>query len=54
LSLLAQKALTAVIQKAHIYSMSTRSMDDLGKAMGMSGISKGQFSRLCEEIDAQG
>lgn len=30
---------------------SARSVDDLVKAMGMSGISKGQVSRLCEEID---
>ena len=28
-----------------------RSVDDLVKAMGMSGISKSQVSRLCEEID---
>ncbi len=26
-------------------------MDDLVKAMGMTGISKSQVSRLCEEID---
>src|SRR6185312_2312974 len=31
----------------------TRSVDDLVKAMGMSGISKSQVSRLCEEIDAR-
>ena len=31
--------------------ISTRSVDDLVKAMGMSGISKSQVSRLCEEID---
>lgn len=30
--------------------VSTRSVDDLVKAMGMSGISKSQVSRLCEEI----
>jgi len=29
----------------------TRSVDDLIKAMGMTGISKSQVSRLCEEID---
>ena len=29
----------------------TRSVDDLVKAMGMTGISKSQVSRLCEEID---
>ena len=32
-------------------SVSTRSVDDLVKAMGMSGVSKSQVSRLCEEID---
>lgn len=48
---LAEKALTAVIQEAYIQGVSTRSVDDLVKAMGMSGISKSQVSRLCEEID---
>src|SRR5580658_3467192 len=47
----AEKALTAVIQEAYIQGVSTRSVDDLVKAMGMSGISKSQVSRLCEEID---
>jgi hypothetical protein len=31
--------------------VSTRSVDDLVQAMGMSGISKSQVSRLCAEID---
>lgn len=48
---MAEKALTAVIQEAYIHGISTRSVDDLVKAMGMSGISKSQVSRLCEEID---
>jgi transposase-like protein len=48
---LAEKALTAVIQEAYIQGVSTRSVDDLVKAMGMSGISKSQVSRLVEEID---
>ena len=48
---LAEKALTAVIQEAYIQGISTRSVDDLVKAMGMGGISKSQVSRLCEEID---
>jgi putative transposase len=48
---LAEKALTAVIQEAYIQGISTRSVDDLVKAMGMSGISKSQVSRLCGEID---
>jgi putative transposase len=50
---LAEKALTAVIQEAYIQGISTRSVDDLVKAMGMSGISKSQVSRLCEEIDGR-
>ena len=45
---MAEKALTAVIQEAYIQGISTRSVDDLVKAMGMSGISKSQVSRLCE------
>ena len=31
--------------------ISTRSVDELVKAMGMTGISKSQVSRLCQEID---
>ena len=47
----AEKALTAVIQEAYIHGISTRAVDDLVKAMGGSGVSKSQVSRLCEEID---
>lgn len=50
---LSEKALTAVVQEAYIQGISTRSVDDLVKAMGMSGISKSQVSRLCEEIDVR-
>ena len=46
-----EKALTAVIQEAYVQGVSTRSVDDLVKAMGMTGISKSQVSRLCAEID---
>src|SRR5262245_43581760 len=45
------KALIAVIQEAYIHGVSTRSVDELAKAMGLAGISKSQVSRLCEEID---
>ena len=48
---MAEKALTAVIQEAYIQGVSTRAVDDLVKALGMSGVSKSQVSRLCEEID---
>jgi len=47
------KALTAVIQEAYIQGVSTRSVDDLVRAMGMEGISKSQVSRLCAEIDGR-
>ena len=47
----AEKALTAVIQEAYVHGVSTRSVDDLVKAMGGTGISKSQVSRLCEDID---
>lgn len=47
----AEKALAAVIQEAYVQGISTRSVDDLVQAMGMSGISKSQVSRLCAEID---
>jgi transposase-like protein len=48
---MAEKALTAVVQEAYVHGVSTRSVDDLVKAMGMTGISKSQVSRLCAEID---
>jgi putative transposase len=48
---MAEKALTAVIQEAYIQGISTRSVDDLVQAMGMSGVSKSQVSRLCADID---
>ncbi len=50
---MAEKALTAVIQEAYIQGVSTRSVDELVQAMGMTGISKSQVSRLCGEIDEQ-
>jgi putative transposase len=48
---MAEKALTAVIQEAYIQGISTRSVDDLVQAMGGTGVSKSQVSRLCQEID---
>ena len=47
----AEKALTAVIQEAYVQGISTRSVDDLVRAMGMDGVSRSQVSRLCAEID---
>jgi len=48
---MAEKALSAVIQEAYIQGVSTRSVDALVQAMGGSGVSKSQVSRLCAEID---
>ncbi len=47
----AEKALTAVIQEAYVQGVSTRSVDNLVKAMGMERLSKSQVSQLCAEID---
>jgi putative transposase len=47
----AERALVAVIQEAWIAGVSTRRVDDLVQAMGLSGISKSQVSKLCKEID---
>ena len=50
---MAEKALTAVIQEAYVQGVSTRSVDELVKAIGMTGISKSQVSRLCGEIASE-
>jgi putative transposase len=42
-----EKALVAVIQEAWIGGVSTRRVDDLVQAMGLTGISKSQVSKLC-------
>lgn len=39
---MAEKALLAVVQEAYIQGISTRSVDELVKAMGVTGISKSQ------------
>jgi putative transposase len=47
----AEKALVAVIQEAYVHGVSTRAVDNLVRAMGGTGVSKSQVSRLCAEID---
>ena len=49
----AEKALVAVIQEAYVHGVSTRAVDDLVRAMGGTGVSKSQVSRLCAEIDVR-
>jgi putative transposase len=48
----AERALTAVIQEAYVQGVSTRRVDALVQALGMTGVSKSQVSRLCQELDA--
>jgi transposase-like protein len=48
---MAEKALVAVIQEAWINGVSTRKVDELVQAMGMTGISKSSVSKLCKDID---
>jgi putative transposase len=49
----AEKPLTAVIQEAYVQGISTHSVDDLIRAMGLDGVSKSQVSRHCAEIDVR-
>src|SRR5829696_9471424 len=46
-----EKALVAVIQEAWIGGVSTRRVDDLVQAMGLTGISKSTVSKLCKDTD---
>jgi putative transposase len=46
-----EKALVSVIQEAWIGGVSTRRVDELVQAMGMTGISKSSVSKLCKDIE---
>src|SRR5512143_3341152 len=48
---MSERALTVVIQEAWVGGMSTRKVDDLVPAWGMTGISKSQVSELCGALD---
>ncbi|MDQ2852982.1 MAG: IS256 family transposase, partial [Actinomycetota bacterium] len=45
------QALYAVVMEAYVHGVSTRSVDDLVEAMGGTGISKSQVSRICAGLD---
>jgi len=47
----AEKALLAVVQEAYLKGVSTRKVDDLLKALGLTGIDKSKVSRICKELD---
>jgi putative transposase len=45
------QALYAVVMEAYVHGVSTRSVDDLVVALGGSGISKSEVSRICAGLD---
>jgi putative transposase len=49
----AERALSAVVQEAYVHGVSTRKVDELVKALGMTGISKSRVSEVCEELDEE-
>ena len=49
----AERALVGVVQEAYVQGVSTRRVDDLVQALGMTGISKSQVSRLCQALDGE-
>jgi len=46
-----EKALLAVVQTAYVQGVSTRKVDDLLQALGLTGIDKSKVSRICKELD---
>lgn len=46
-----EKALLAVIQQAYLEGVSTRRVDDLLQALGLTGIDKSRVSRICKQLD---
>jgi putative transposase len=46
-------ALHAVVMQAYVEGVSTRRVDDLVVAMGGTGISKSEVSRICAQLDAE-
>jgi len=48
----AERALVAVVQQAYVEGVSTRKVDDLLVALGLTGIDKSAVSRACQELDA--
>jgi putative transposase len=46
-----EQALLAVIQQAYVLGVSTRKVDDLVQALGLSGVDKSKVSRICKSLD---
>jgi transposase-like protein len=46
-----ERALMAVVQSAYVEGVSTRKVDNLVQALGLTGIDKSKVSRICQELD---
>jgi putative transposase len=49
----AERALLAVVQEAYVHGVSTRRVEDLVEALGITSLSKSQVSRMCVPLDAE-
>lgn len=47
----AEQALLAVVQSAYVEGVSTRKVDELLQALGLTGIDKSRVSRICKALD---
>ena len=45
------RAIAAVIREAHVRGVSTRNVDEIVRALGVTGLSSQSVSRLCAELD---
>ena len=47
----AERALAAVVAQCYVEGVSTRRVEDIAQAMGITSLSKSQVSRVCAELD---
>ena len=50
---LSEAALTSIIQETYVPGISTRKVDRLVQAMGLSGFKRSEVSRQCQELDTR-
>ena len=48
-----ERALLSVVQEAYVHGVSTRSVDDLVKALGCEGMDKSAVSRICKDLSEE-
>ncbi len=46
-----ERAIVSVVVQAYVHGVSTRHVEDIVQAMGMTGISRSEVSRMCKELD---